>query len=74
MIVLPMTELLSEPKAQIQGGPFGTVNLQNDQFEEKYLGRNEAFAKVDCLLSFGSSKAKICTVEWSEATHKHVEL
>lgn len=54
-----MTELLSAPKAQTHGGPLGTVNLQNDQFEEKYLGKKDAFANVDCLLSFGSSNAKI---------------
>lgn len=33
MSFLPITEQLSEPNAQIQGGPCGTVNLQNDQFE-----------------------------------------
>lgn len=58
-IVLPITELLSEPKAQTHGGPFGTVNLQKDQFEEKYLGKKVAFARDDCLFNFGSSKAKI---------------
>lgn len=54
-----MTELLSEPKAQTHGGPFGTVNLQNDHVDEKYFGKNEAFANVDCLFNFGSSNANI---------------
>lgn len=54
-----MMELLSAPKAQTHCGPFGTVNLQNDQFDEKYLGKKEAFAKVDCLFSFGSSNANM---------------
>lgn len=53
---LPITELLSVPKAHTHGGPLGTVNLQNDQFEEKYFGKNVALANVDCLFSFGSSK------------------
>lgn len=51
----PMIELLSLPKAQTHGGPLGTVNLQNDQFDEKYLGRKVAFASDDCLFNFGSS-------------------
>lgn len=59
---LPTIELLSAPNAQIQGGPFGTVNLQNDQLDEKYFGRKLALARDDCLFSFGSSKAKMCTV------------
>lgn len=54
-----MTELLSAPKAQTHGGPLGTVNLQNDQFELKYFGKNVALANVDCLFNFGSSNANI---------------
>lgn len=57
-----MTELLSAPKAQMHGGPLGTVNLQKDHVDEKYLGKNVALAKVDCLFSLGSSSAKMCTV------------
>lgn len=69
-----MTELLSVPKAQTHGGPLGTVNLQNDQFDAKYFGKKAAFANEDCLFSFGSSRAKMCTVPWSEATHRHVDV
>lgn len=54
-----MTELLSAPKAQTQGGPFGTVNLQKDQFDEKYFGKNVALASDDVLFSFGSSREKM---------------
>lgn len=70
----PITELVSEPKAQIHGGPLGTVNLQNDQFDEKYFGKNVAFASDDCLFNFGSSSEKICTVPWSDETHKQVDV
>lgn len=36
-----MIELGSDPKAhmQLMDGPEGIVNLQKDQFEEKYLGK-----------------------------------
>lgn len=54
-----MTELLSVPKAQTQGGPFGTVNLQKDQLDEKYFGKKVAFASDDVLFSFGSSREKM---------------
>lgn len=37
---LPITELLSEPKAQIQWAPPGTWNLEKLQFELKYFGKN----------------------------------
>lgn len=59
ILYLPITELLSEPNAHTHGGPLGTVNLQNDHIEEKYLGRKLAFASDDCLFSFGSSNANI---------------
>lgn len=68
-----MTEWSSAPKAQIHGGPLGTVNLQNDHVDEKYFGKNVAFASGDCLFNFGSSKAKIWTVPWSEETQRDVD-
>lgn len=72
--LLPITELLSAPKAHTQGGPFGTVNLQKDQFDAKYFGKNAAFASEDCLFNFGSSNANIWTVPWSDATQRHVDV
>ena len=43
---LPITELLSVPKAHIHCGPPGTWNLQKLQFELKYLGRKVADARL----------------------------
>lgn len=65
-------ELLSTPKAQIQGGPFGIVNLQKLQLLEKYFGKKLTVAKVDCLFNLSSSKLNICTVPWSDVTHRFV--
>ena len=70
---VPITELVSVPKAQMHGGPFGIVNLQNDQFDEKYCWKNGALASDDCLLSLGSSRAKMWIVPWSEDTQMNVE-
>lgn len=69
-----MTEWSSAPKAQILGGPLGTLNLQNDHVDEKYLGKKTAFAKGDCLFNFGSSNAKMWTVPWSDDTQSDVEV
>jgi hypothetical protein len=44
--VLPITELLSAPKAHIHCGPPGTWNLQKLQFELKYFGRKVADARL----------------------------
>lgn len=67
-----MMELLSTPKAQIHGGPFGIVNLQKLQLLEKYFGKKFTVAKLDCLFNFSSSRLKTCTVPWSDVTHKLV--
>lgn len=43
---LPMTELGSDPKAQIQWAPTGTWKREKLHLELKYFGRNEAEAKL----------------------------
>ncbi|MPC29880.1 hypothetical protein E2C01_023132 [Portunus trituberculatus] len=44
--ILPMTELLDGPKAQIHCDPPGTSNLQKLHLLLKYLGRKEADARL----------------------------
>lgn len=46
-IYLPMTEFGSVPKAHIQWDPPGTWNLEKLHTELKYLGKNEADAKLE---------------------------
>ena len=46
MYILPITALLSEPKAHIQWAPPGTWNLQKLHFDWKYFGRKPAPAKL----------------------------
>lgn len=65
-------EHLSTPNAQMQGGPFGMVNLQKLQLLEKYFGKKLTVARLDCLLSFSSSRLNTWTVPWSDVTHRLV--
>lgn len=55
-------ELLSTPNAQMHGGPLGIVNLQKLQLLEKYFGKKLTVARLDCLLSFSSSRLNTWTV------------
>mgnify|MGYP006989451336 CR=1 FL=1 len=70
---IPMTDLLSWPNAQILLGPPGTWNLQKLHLLLKYLGRNVADAKLDCLFNFESSTPNTWIVPWSDDTHKRDE-
>ena len=50
-----------------------TSILEKLQVEEKYFGRNEADARLDCLFLFPSSREKMWMVPWSLDTQSREE-
>lgn len=63
-----MTELFSEPNAQMHGGPCGIENLQNDHWLVKYFVN-----KLDDSLPLGSSRLNTWIVPWSDETTTAVD-
>ena len=69
---MPLTEQKQSRIKTFQFKLFTSIR-EKLHFDEKYLGRKEAAARLDCLFFFPSSREKMWMVPWSLDTHSRLE-